>query len=411
MALQALMERNLRNAALFSALLVCLTFVGCGNDGAQNGPSPTAPEAKKVRVVAVAELPVEETIDATGSLVAQDRAVLSAKVPGRVEAILVDMGTQVKEGDVLARIEKRDYELRRLQAEAALAQARARLGLALTGEEDKAEPEKTSIVKEARAILSEATKNRDRVVKLRAEGVIPDAEVETAEAAFQVAVNRYEESTHEAKNRIAALKQRQAELAMAEQQLLDTEIRAPFPGIIEQRQTSAGEFLNVGAPLIAVVRVDPIRARLEVSERSAPRVRAGQNVRIRRVEESENELVAAISRVSPVIRTGSLILHIEADVPNPYGVLKAGSFVRADVVVNEKASGLFVPQSAVITFAGIQKIFLVQEGKAVETEVSLGRKHGKLVEVLGPVKPGQMVVAEPGNLRNGQAVEVMAKES
>ena len=404
------MERNLRSAALFSSLLTCLAFAACSNEGAKGAASRTALESKKVSVAYVKELPVEETVDATGSFVAQDRAVLSAKVPGRIESILVDMGTQVKEGDILARIEKRDYELRRLQAEAALAQARARLGLALTGEEDKAEPEKTSIVKEARAILAEATKNRDRIVRLRTEGVLPDADVETAESAFQVAVNRHDESIHEAKNRIATLKQRQAEVALAEQQLLDTEIRAPFPGIIEQRQTSPGEFLNVGAPLITVVRVDPIRARLQVSEKNASRVRVGQNARIR-VEGTEKELFAAITRVSPVISAGSLVLQVEADVPNAYGVLKAGSFVRADIVVNEKASGLFVPKSAVITFAGMQKIFLVREGKAVETEVSLGRKQGKLVEALGQVEAGQMIVAEPGNLRNGQPVEVMTKES
>jgi RND family efflux transporter MFP subunit len=404
------MERNLRYAATFSALLACLAFVGCNRNRAEKAAPRTALDAKKVRVAYVREIPIEETVDATGSLVAQDRAVLSAKVPGRVEAILVDMGTQVKEGDILARIEKRDYELRRLQAEAALAQARARLGLALSGEEDKAEPEKSSIVKEARAILAEATKNRDRIVKLRAEGVLPDADVETAEAAFQVAVNRYDESIHEAKNRIAALKQRQAELALVEQQLADTEIRAPFPGIIEERQTSPGEFLNVGVPVLTLVRVDPIRARLQVSEKEASRVTLGQNVRIRG-KGNEKEIIAAITRVSPVISTGSLILQVEADVPNPYGLLKAGSFVRADVVVNERASGLFVPESAVITFAGIQKIFLVRQGKAVETEVSLGRKQGKLVEARGPVESGQMVVAEPGSLRNGQPVEVITKES
>ena len=404
------MERNLRNAAAYTALLTCLVFVGCSNDRAESGASRTALESKQVRVIEVKELPVEETVDATGSLVAQDRAVLSAKVPGRIEAILVDMGSQVKEGDILARIEKRDYELRRLQAEAALAQARARLGLALTGEEDKAEPEKTSIVKEARAILAEATKNRDRVVKLREEGVIPDAEVETAEAAYQVAVNRYEESTHEAKNRFATLKQRQAELALAEQQLLDAEIRSPFPGIIEQRQTSPGEFLNVGAPVITVVRVDPIRARLQVSEKDAQRVRVGQNARIR-VKGSDKEFVAAISRVSPVITAGNLVLQVEADVPNPYGVLKAGSFVRSDVVVNEKASGLFVPRSAVITFAGIQKIFLIQQGKAVEKEVKLGRESAGQVEVFGPVKAGEMIVVDPGTLRNGQPVEIISNDS
>ncbi len=403
------MERTHRVLFGVFAVTICLALAACSKRS-ETGPTQAKSDSKKVRVARVEQLAVEETVAAKGSLAAQDRAVLSAKVPGRVEAIMVDMGQAVREGDLLARIERRDYELRREQAEAALAQARARLGLALTGEEDKAEPEKTSIVKEARAVLSEATKNRDRTVKLREEGVIPEADVETAEAAYQVAVNRYEESIHEAKNRSAALKQRRAELAMAEQQLKDTEIIAPFPGIVELRQTSPGEFLNVGTPIMTLVRVDPIRARLEIVEKDAPRVQVGQNVHLW-VVGSTDPHDGVVRRVSPVITSGNRMMLAEADLPNPYARLRPGSFITAEIVVNKEAHGLFVPKTAVSTFAGIKKIFLVEQGKAVERAVSLGREHGKLVEVVGKVEPGAIVVVEPGNLRNGQPVELSKSES
>ncbi len=385
---------------------------GCSKEQKLEGSRKGAPqlETRKVRVAKVQRLDTEETVYATGSLGAQDRATLSAKVSGRVQSIKADLGMAVKEGDLLAQIEKRDYELRRHQAEAALAQARARLGLALSGEEDKVEPEKTSIVKEAQAVLNEATKNRDRVKNLRAEGVVPDADVETAESAYQVALNRYDEAVHEAKNRMATLRMRQAELGLAEQQLKDTEIRAPFNGVVEQRQTSPGEFLNVGAPLMTVVRVDPIRLRLEVSERDAPRVRIGQVVHIR-VEGSEKQHDGRISRVSPVITADNRMLQAEADVANPQGTLRPGSFVKADIVVNNKAPGLFVPEGSVITFAGMQKIFVLREGKAVEKEVSLRRERNGLVEVIGEVKAEEIVVVDPGTLRNGQPVEVITNES
>ena len=401
------MNRIANGCALLPAIFL-VAVSGCKEgESASRGQSQPL-ETKQVRIAQVQKLPAEETVAATGSLVALDRAVLSAKVPGRVAAIVVDMGEVVKAGDLLAQIEKRDYELRLLQAEAALAQARALLGLVLTGEEDKAEPEKTSIVKEARARLNEAEKNRDRSLKLREEGVIPDADVETAEAAYQVALSRYDEAIHEAKNRIATLKERQAELAMAEQQLKDTEIRAPFPGIVERRQTSPGEYLSVGAPVATVVRVDPIRARLEVVETDAPRVRLGQRVHLL-VGGKQHDV--KISRMSPVIAAGNLVLVVEADVPNPNFELRPGSFLKdAEIVVNDPPV-LFVPRSAISTFAGIQKIFFVEQGKAVEKEVKLGREKGDLVEVLGPVEAGAMVVLEPGNLRNGQPVELLANDS
>ncbi|MGZ8899076.1 MAG: efflux RND transporter periplasmic adaptor subunit [Limisphaerales bacterium] len=393
-------------------LLACCVFAGCSKEQKQDGGKrgPAQLETKKVRVARVQRLDTEETVYATGSLAAQDRATLSVKVPGRVESIEADLGMAVKQGDRLARIERQDYELRLRQADAALAQARARLGLSLGGEQDKAEPEKASIVKEAQALLNEATKNRERVKSLRAEGVVAEADVETAEAAYQVAVNRYEESVHEAKNRMATLRMRQAELELAQQQLNDTEIRAPFAGIVEQRQTSPGEYLSIGVPVLTVVRVDPIRLRLEVSEKDAPRVQIGQTVHLR-VEGSERQHDGKISRVSPVISSDNRMLLAEADVPNPEGLLRPGSFAKANIVVNDQAPGLFVPEGSVLTFAGMQKIFLVQEGKAAEKEVTLKRERDGFVEVLGEVKAGDEVVVDPGTLRNGQPVELISNES
>jgi RND family efflux transporter MFP subunit len=396
----------------FFTLLVCCVLAACSKQPKQeSGKGAAAPlETRKVHTARVQRLDTEETIYATGTLAAQDRATLSAKVPGRVESIEADLGTAVKQGDLLARIERQDYELKRRQAEAALTQARARLGISLSGEDDKVQPEQASIVKEARALLNEATKSRDRAKNLRTEGVIPEAEVETAEAAYQVAVNRYDEAVNEAKNRLATLRMRQAELELAAQQLTDTEIRAPFAGIIEQRQTSPGEFLNIGSPLMTVVRVDPIRLRLEISEKDAPRVRTGQMVHIR-VEGSEQSYDGKISRVSPVITRDNRMLVAEADVPNPHGELRPGSFVKADVVVDEKAPGFFVPEGAVRSFAGIQKIFLVSSGKAVEKEVKLRREQNGQVEVVGEFKAGEEVVVDPGSLRNGQPVEVITNKS
>lgn len=389
-----------------------LCFAGCAGKSEQKsgGATQSQLESRKVRITRIARMDTEETVYATGTLAAQDRATLSAKVPGRVESIQADFGKAVNQGDLLAHIETQDYELRRRQAEASLAQARARLGLSLTGEQDSVEPEKASIVKEARALLNEATQNRDRIKSLRAEGVVPEADVETAEAAYQVSMNRYEEAVHEAKNRMATLKLRQAELELAVQQLKDTEIRAPFGGIVEQRQTSPGEFLSVGAPVITVVRVDPIRLRLEISERDAPQVQVGQTVHLQ-VQGTTRQHDGKISRLSPVITAENRMLLAEADVPNREGLLRPGAFAKANIVVNDKAPGLFVPEGAVQTFAGIRKIFLVRDGKAVEKAVSINREQDGLVEVAGDFKAGEEVVIDPGTLRNGQPVERILNES
>jgi multidrug efflux pump subunit AcrA (membrane-fusion protein) len=129
------------------------------------------------------------------------------------------------------------------------------------------------------------------------------------------------------------------------------------------------------------------------------------------VEGSERQHDGRISRVSPVITRENRMLIAEADVPNPTGILRPGSFVKANIVVNQSAPGLFVPQGSVQTFAGMQKIFLVRDGKAIEKEVRLNRERDGLVEIAGEFNAGDTVVVDPGTLRNGQPVEIITNES
>ena len=392
------------------AAVSSLFLTGCSESPGPNAHAAPTLEARQVSVAIVEELPSAETIYATGTLAAFERAELSAKVPGRLQQISVDLGTRVKRGEILAVIEKTEYELRRRQAEAALAQARARLGLSLTGEEDSAKPENTSIAREARAVLEEATKNRERILQLRDQGIIAEAELEAAESNFQVASNRYETALDEARSRLAILTERQVELALASQQLKDTVLTAPFDGVVEQRRASPGEYLQTAAPILTLVRIDPVRLRADVSERDAPRVRPGQKVLLQ-LEGSGLVRTGEVARLSPVISPQDRMLLVEADFRNPDGILRPGSFAKANIVVDEARRGLFVPSSAVVTFAGIQKIFTVKDGRAFEIEVRTGLSRGEKIEITDGVQAGDTVVLTPGTLRNEQLVEIDRRET
>lgn len=402
-----------RYAAAGCFLVAASSFflLGCGGKSAANtGPSQKTTPPKRVAVVPVRQLETEETIYVTGSLAARDRAVLSAKTPGRLAELKVDIGSQVKKGDLLAQIETSEYLLKVKQAEAALAQARARLGLSLTGEDDEAKPENSSLVKEAEAVLKEAQRNRDRISALREQGVIPQAELDTVEAAFQVASNRFDEALYESRNRLAVLKERRAELELAGQELKDASIFAPFDGVIERRQASLGEFLKEAAPILTLVRVDPVRMRVEAPEKDAPRIMPGQKVYLQ-LENDSNVFTSEISRLSPVITEDNRMLIAEADFANPDGRLRPGAFVKARIVVNPRRPGLFVPSSSIVTFAGIQKVFAVKEGKATELEVETGVAREGLVEIAKGLKQGDTVISDPAGLRSGQLVEISVRDT
>ncbi|MBI4660088.1 MAG: efflux RND transporter periplasmic adaptor subunit [Verrucomicrobia bacterium] len=360
--------------------------------------------ARRVKGFRIAALPLERTVSAVGSLAAFDRATLSTKVAGRLQTIAVDIGSVVRFGETIAQIEPRDYQLQVQQSEALLAQARVRLGLPLDGTNDITDFEQTSTVRQMRALLDEAKANRERVLKLTQQGILSTSELETTEAAYKVALSRYEDALVEVRNRQALLAQRRAELEIARQHLTDTVISAPFDGAVQERRANLGEFLDAGTPLVTLVRMNPLRLRLEVPEREATNVRVGQKVRLK-VEGSANVHTGEIKRLSPVIEEPTLMLRVEADVANPGG-LRPGSFVRAEIVTDDRAVGILVPAGAITSFAGVEKAFVIREGKALEKLVTTGRRIGESLEILAGLEAGDVVVIEPGDLQTGQTVNL-----
>ncbi|HEY0385764.1 MAG TPA: HlyD family efflux transporter periplasmic adaptor subunit, partial [Pyrinomonadaceae bacterium] len=299
------LQRNSSVCILSSLLAVlALSLTACKSDypsSANQGLAGSA-EAKSPKVVktaAVIEMPMGQTLTVNGTLAAQDQATISVKVPGRLRFISVDLGTPVRRGQLIAQVEAQDYELRKQQAEAALGQARARLGLAPDGSADeRVDPEQTGTVRQARAVMEEARKSRERAGLLVEQGVIARAEFDREDAACKVAISRYQDALEEIRNRQALLAQRRSELALAQQQLADTSIYVPFDGVVQEKRASVGEYLAAGAPLVTIVRINPLRFRGEVPEREAQNVRAGQQVRVT-VEGDASLYVGRIVRLSP----------------------------------------------------------------------------------------------------------------
>lgn len=391
-------------ALVFSASAACKSEYPAS--GQQNGPGAgRGGESRQVKVARVEEQPVGVSVNVTGTLAAQDEATLSIKVPGRVNTINVDLGSVVRRGQVIAQVEPGDYRLRVQQAEAALQQARARLGLQPQGDDDRFNPEETGTVRQARAVLEEARQNRQRVASLVESGVVARAEYESADASFKVAQAKYQDAVEEIRNRQALLAQRRTELSLAQQALRDTTVIAPFDGLVQERHVSAGEFLGAAAPVVTIVRVNPLRFRGEVPERDAATVRAGQAVRVT-VEGDRGLYAGRIVRLSPTINQQNRVLVVEAEITNP-GSLRPGGFARAEIVTNSGDVAVTVPANAVVTFAGIEKVITVENGKAKEKSITTGRRAETWTEVLSGINVGESVVLDPGNLQSGQPVNVV----
>jgi RND family efflux transporter MFP subunit len=406
----------LRKFAIGLVAVLPVLLAGCGGDRPaaaggkgrdQDKEEGGGGSVRQVRLAKAETGRLARTIEVSGTLAADEQAELAIKVAGRLQQLYVDIGSPVRQGQVLARLMPTDFELRVKQAETALQQARTQLGLPAGGPDQTISPEETAVVKQAAASLKQAQLTRDRMTKLLEEQLIPRSDFDAADAAFGVAEGRYQEAVETARTRQGLLAQRQSELEIARQQLADSVLKAPFGGAIRERLASAGDYVAAGTPVVVLVQVHPLRLRLAVPEREAPGVKIGQPVRLT-VEGDPGGYTGRVARISPSISEDNRTLLVEAEVPNRDGHLRPGSFARAEIIVQAADPAVLVPASALVSFAGIEKVIGVEHGKAVEKRVKTGRRSGDRVEIVDGIKPGEAVVLQPGNIVTGESVRVVS---
>lgn len=397
-------------APSFRPLTLLLLCAACSPKGAapiSAQDSDARSQPREVRTAQAHEEAWERTLRISGELAAFESATLSTKVAGRLDELAVDLGSRVKKGDLLARIDAHDYELRLTQAEAALGAARARLGLSLADgdEKDDVDPERVAVVVQARTALDEAVREEKRVDEMVHSGVGTQAASDSAHSAVLLAQAKLQDSLEEVQNRRAQVRQRRADLALARSQLADTKVLAPFEGAVVARLAGTGDFLSAGAPIARLVRDDPLRLRLDVPEYAAAGVRGGQRLR---AQLEDGKLVEGlVARVSPELGARNRTLQVEGELPNKDGALRPGSFARVEVVLDPAARTLVVPPEALLRFAGLDKLFEVVDGKALERRVRVGRVEARRIEILEGIAAGAELVLQPGNLQGGAPVRVV----
>ena len=395
-----------RHALAAILLIATAVLAGCGGDQTATAEPESLTPARQVRVILAAERETARLVSASGTLAAEEQIILGTKVIGRLGEISVDLGSRVRKGQAIARIDQSDYRLRVDQAEAALQQARVRLGLSPAGSSDKVDIEQTATVRQAAAVLKDAHLTHDRMVELWERKFIARAELDTAVSQLAVAEGRYQDAIEEVRNRQAVMVQRRSELEIARQQLADTIITSPFDGAVSERQASVGQYLPAGAPIVTLVRTDPLRLRLAVPEREAGLLRIGQSVDLT-VEGDPNKYQGRVARLSPAIAENNRTLMIEAEVPNRRGDLRPGSFAKADILVEAGQRIVTVPVDSIVTFAGIEKVLTVAKNSALEKRVHTGRRLDNQVEILDGISAGEPVIVQPGTLVGGQPVQVV----
>jgi cobalt-zinc-cadmium efflux system membrane fusion protein len=373
----------------------------------QNGKSGASAPKPKVKTVAVEQREQRRVVEAVGSLFAYDEVTVSSEAEGRVEEVMVDVGDHVGKGQTLARVSPVEFQLTVDQQQAALRQARARLGLTETDGE-LTDVRQAAEVKKAAADLTDAEQKYKRAQSLMETGVIPRQQYDEAEARYKAAKATYDLAMQQVENMRASMQQTQATLNLANKRLRDTQIRAPFAGHVKAREVTTGQYLKIQTPVMTIVNVDPLRARLSVPEKMSPWVRVGREVKLRLEAFPGREFMGRISRINPSVDEKNRTFEIEALVVNRGGELKPGSFVKATIQSDKVDQILTVPYNAATYLFGAYKVFVIQGQTIKEREVKLGDRLGDLVEIIEGLQVGEKIAISAGGpqLKDGMEVEI-----
>jgi len=380
--------------------LVLLLVAGCTNSADKPAKAAAADAAPLHVAVVKAQLRTwPRVVRVQGSLLADEHAIVGAKVAGRVKEVKVDLGAPVRQGEVIMLLDTSDLALRVDQAVAQLEQSRAKVGLKPGESEEQLDPRKVPTVLQEQAVRDEAQSNFERAQMLFDQSAISKEEFQDRQAAVKVAEAKYLSALDAVREQIAQIGVRHSELAVARQVLEDATVRAPFDGIVQQRLVAPGVYVQVGNPVVALVRVNPLRFRAGIPEREAQAIRLKQNVKIH-VERQRAVLTAQVTRISPAMDLACRSLMIEVDVPNAQGQLRAGLFGEAEVEVEPQAQTLALPVTAVVEFAGVEKVWRVSQGRAAEKPIRSGRRTAEFVEILEGLAAGDEVIGDARLGRN-----------
>ena len=262
-------------------------------------------------------------------------------------------------------------------------------------------------MRRATADLAQASQAYDRASELFKRTLISQEAFDDAKAALQAKRAGYDSSLQNAKNLRASIQASEATMKLAGRQLRDTEIRAPFDGFVEKRLVNLGELVKAQMPVMAIVRLDPLKVTAEMPEKMAPWINDGRPVELHVDAYPGRTFTGKVTRISPAVNTSTRAFPFEAAVPNGDAALKPGTFARVHVESGKVDDVLTLPYAALQYRYGVNRVFVVTGDRLAMRELQVGERLGDRIEVASGVKEGERVaITDVETLADGALVAV-----
>ncbi len=405
----SIQEKGTKSLFLAALVVAAALAAACANSQAKDeaktdsNSQPTAtPTPVDVATAPAITRNLQRDVEVVGSFAADEEVVVSAQAAGELSQLNVDFGGYVSQGQVIATIDQRDAKLKVEQAEATLKQTVARLGMK---EGEKFDSNQNADVRVAKSQLDWAKLELDRSVKLIEKGDIPRSSYDEKVTNHNLAQARYQAAFDSVNQQLAAVEQQKATLALAKKALADTVVRSPISGAVKEKHASRGSYLMVNGKIVTLVKINPLRLRADIPESSVAAVRTGQTINVTVDAFPNRTFTGRVVRIGPSLDEKTRALTVEAEVANSGNLLRPGMFAKSRLITSANAPAVMVPQRAVQPVAGLSKVFVIENGKAVERVVKTGATDGDLIEIVEGVKDGETVaISNLDKLQSGTAV-------
>ena len=396
-------------------------------------------EAEEKKPVLVEVIPVRQgeiarIIQFTGSIDADAQVQIFPKITATINMMRVDLGDNVKKGEVIALLDAQELSAQLSQAEAALEVMRANWAQMEKGARPEEIAQAEDLVKKATASLKEAESNYNRLKDIYNKGTISEKEFESTEMAYTVAradLNSARErlkmlragATQEDREALKAqIRQAKATVDLAKIRLSYARITAPFDGIISERFFEPGDLATPARPLFTVVRMDSVRLIISFQGDLIQYITAGTPARIHVDAYSGEEFSGIIDKVSPTLNPETRMFTAEIRIENTSHRLRPGMFATVTFSIDSHPDALLVPKETVLyrqedtSGAGSGNseasqhnyLFVIEDETARRREVGLGHESGGIVEITHGVSPGELVVTRGlHQIKDGDKVKIV----
>ena len=180
-------------------------------------------------------------------------------------------------------------------------------------------------------------------------------------------------------------------MALARQNLSYAVIPASIDGFVTERTADLGEYVSPQQKVVTIVRTNPLRIRIDIPEQAIPEVRVGQSVSITTSAWPDRNFAGRVARIAPNVSATSRTLTVEAEIENSSGALKPGQFATVRILQERSAPAVLVPTRAVVSDAGVSRVFVIKNGHAEQRLVQTGQTEGDLIEIKSGVAADEIV--------------------